>query len=296
MRKIIPLLAPLMLTPLLASCTAYYGPPPPPPPPRVVYAPPPPVVVRPAPVVVRPAPAPVVTNGAVSAFYSSLSPYGQWVITARFGQCWRPYGVPAGGRPYTNGYWILTDYGWTFVSNAPWSWACYHYGRWFSDSRYGWVWYPGLEWAPAWVVWRTGGDYVGWAPIPPGVTVSQFGFSPPIYSIDTVFPSFAFSFVRIEDFGRRDVDSFIISGSRSAAIVGQTNIFVGIGRENGRIVNRFNDEPGFEARIERYGHHPIERYRLGERRGPGPAEVRGNEVRMYRPDFRRSRGRDGHSR
>ena len=26
---------------------------------------------------------------------------------------------------------------------------------------------PGREWGPAWVSWRTGGDYVGWAPLPP---------------------------------------------------------------------------------------------------------------------------------
>jgi hypothetical protein len=31
------------------------------------------------------------------------------------------------------------------------------------------VWFPGedLDWGPAWVSWRTGGDYIGWAPLPP---------------------------------------------------------------------------------------------------------------------------------
>src|SRR5436190_6022006 len=31
------------------------------------------------------------------------------------------------------------------------------------------VWLPGtdLDWGPAWVSWRTGGDYIGWAPLPP---------------------------------------------------------------------------------------------------------------------------------
>ena len=24
-----------------------------------------------------------------------------------------------------------------------------------------------LDWGPAWVSWRTGGDYIGWAPLPP---------------------------------------------------------------------------------------------------------------------------------
>src|SRR5207248_3283991 len=30
-----------------------------------------------------------------------------------------------------------------------------------------WCWVPGYEWGPAWVSWRTGGNYVGWAPPPP---------------------------------------------------------------------------------------------------------------------------------
>ena len=30
-----------------------------------------------------------------------------------------------------------------------------------------WVWVPGVEWAPAWVTWRVGGGYIGWAPLPP---------------------------------------------------------------------------------------------------------------------------------
>src|SRR5262249_2194553 len=48
-------------------------------------------------------------------------------------------------------------------------WATYHYGRWANLADYGWVWFPGedLDWGPAWVSWRTGGDYIGWAPLPP---------------------------------------------------------------------------------------------------------------------------------
>jgi hypothetical protein len=34
----------------------------------------------------------------------------------------------------------------------------------------GWVWVPGYDYAPAWVVWRHADEdgYVGWAPLPPG--------------------------------------------------------------------------------------------------------------------------------
>jgi len=34
------------------------------------------------------------------------------------------------------------------VSDEPWGWACYHYGTWVDDPAVGWVWVPGVEWAP----------------------------------------------------------------------------------------------------------------------------------------------------
>src|SRR5262249_59564660 len=72
-------------------------------------------------------------------------------------------------RPYSDGYWAYTDYGWTWVSYEDFGWATYHYGRWANLDDYGWVWFPGedLDWGPAWVSWRTGGDYIGWAPLAP---------------------------------------------------------------------------------------------------------------------------------
>jgi hypothetical protein len=101
-------------------------------------------------------------------FYSSLSPYGEWVTAGNYGMCWRPVGVPMGWRPYVDGRWIWTEYGWTWASDYEWGWAPFHYGRWTFDPEYGWVWVPGYVWAPAWVEWRWGGGYVGWAPMPPG--------------------------------------------------------------------------------------------------------------------------------
>ena len=46
---------------------------------------------------------------------------------------------------------------------ASWGVVTYHYGRWYEDPREGWVWVPGSTWAPAWVSWREGGGYCGWA-------------------------------------------------------------------------------------------------------------------------------------
>jgi hypothetical protein len=109
-------------------------------------------------------------------FDEPLSPYGQWVVVEGYGRCWRPAQVEANWRPYANGHWELTDAGWYWESDEPWAWATYHYGRWEMTGNYGWVWMPQTEWAPAWVSWREGGGYVGWAPLPPerrgGVSVN----------------------------------------------------------------------------------------------------------------------------
>ncbi|WP_154402444.1 DUF6600 domain-containing protein [Mucilaginibacter endophyticus] len=111
-------------------------------------------------------------------FYDELDPYGTWVSDPQYGNVW----VPDAGddfRPYaTRGHWVVTDYGNTWVSDYEWGWAPFHYGRWRYDDYYGWEWIPGHEWAPAWVSWRHGGGYYGWAPLQPGISISiSFGNS-----------------------------------------------------------------------------------------------------------------------
>jgi hypothetical protein len=106
-------------------------------------------------------------NNSYQDFYTNLAPYGQWIQDAKWGFVWCP-DVDGGFRPYfTNGYWAYTQYGSTWISEYVWGWAPFHYGRWTFDSYYGWVWIPGAEWAPAWVIWRTGAGYYGWAPLSP---------------------------------------------------------------------------------------------------------------------------------
>ena len=104
----------------------------------------------------------------IDYFYDQLDPYGQWVWHPRFGYVWLPQTVSENWRPYTVGHWVYTDeYGWYWHSHEPFAWAVYHYGRWGYDPSYGWFWVPGDTWAPAWVEWRYGDRYVGWAPAGP---------------------------------------------------------------------------------------------------------------------------------
>ena len=115
----------------------------------------------------QPAPAPVAPEVSYQSFYDQLSPYGNWINYPGYGYVWMPNTGPD-FQPYaTNGNWIYTNAGWTWASNYSWGWAPFHYGRWFYENGYGWMWVPGNEWAPAWVSWRGGGDYYGWAPLVP---------------------------------------------------------------------------------------------------------------------------------
>ena len=119
-------------------------------------------------------------------FYQPLTPYGTWAAVGSYGYCWRPGRVAAGWRPYCEGHWAWTPCGWTWLSEEPWGWACYHYGRWVMTAECGWVWVPGREWAPAWVSWRHGPDFVAWAPLAPGVAIGV-GFGDVAFGFDVAW-------------------------------------------------------------------------------------------------------------
>src|SRR5579883_552735 len=122
-----------------------------------------------------------------SDFIQPLAAYGTWVDAPRYGRCWHPKDVSTDWQPYAYGQWVWTDAGWYWQSDEPWGWATCHYGSWTDDPSYGWLWIPGTQWAPAWVTWREGDNYIGWAPCGPN---------------ETVLPPSAFLFTGIHDFGR----------------------------------------------------------------------------------------------
>lgn len=127
----------------------------------------------------------------IGDFYQPLGSYGYWVDVAPYGRCWYPAYIGSDWRPYCDGHWEWTECGWYWVSNEPWGWACYHYGRWVRDSYYGWVWVPRTEWGPSWVSWREGDGYVGWAPLPPECDFGPQG----VLAVNVVIAPRAFVFV-----------------------------------------------------------------------------------------------------
>ncbi len=122
--------------------------------------------------------APPAANPDVAYFRQELSPYGRWILVEDGQWCWQPSVAMTTPewRPYWDrGGWVWTDQGWFWRSDYSWGWAAFHYGRWHLHPHHGWVWFPDRVWGPAWVVWRTGGEYCGWAPLPPGAVYDTVG-------------------------------------------------------------------------------------------------------------------------
>jgi hypothetical protein len=138
-------------------------------------------------------------------FVQPLNPYGSWVQYPGYGLVFVPARAVVGAnfRPYTNGHWEHTEWGWTWVDHHPFGWATGHYGRWFFDANYGWAWLPGTQWGPAWVTWRNGGGHIGWAAMPPG---SIYGGAYSVYDTSWVF-------VSTSNFGATSVGGYLVTGS-----------------------------------------------------------------------------------
>src|SRR5882762_9018187 len=106
---------------------------------------------------------------------------GRWESTPDYGYVWAPTVVVAGWAPYRFGHWVwIVPWGWTWVDDAPWGYAPFHYGRWVEWNS-AWCWVPGPRrlvpvYAPALVAWVGGpaggvsvafGANVGWFPLAP---------------------------------------------------------------------------------------------------------------------------------
>ena len=81
-------------------------------------------------------------------FYNGLTPYGSWIELDYGVVVWRPTVMRVDWAPYCDGRWIWTTDGWYWDSYEPFGYITYHYGRWYFDDYYGWLWYPDYEWAP----------------------------------------------------------------------------------------------------------------------------------------------------
>jgi hypothetical protein len=155
-----------------------------------------------------------------SFFYDALSPHGTWVEVAGHGACWMPE-VAEGWAPYTVGNWAYTDVGWTWVSHEPFGSIVFHYGRWLLTGD-GWAWVPGSDWAPAWVSWRVGSEYVGWAPLPPEVPWhANRGVGSWVDVHSEIGPGY-YRFCATRDFGAPRLNSVLLRSNKNSSVIFQT--------------------------------------------------------------------------
>jgi hypothetical protein len=117
-----------------------------------------------------------------------LDRHGRWEQDPELGPVWIPLNVAVDWAPYTVGRWVwVSPWGWTWVDQAPWGFAPFHYGRWVQ--RYSrWCWTPGsyvarpvyspalVNWSEPPPVYRPGvsislnifsGSGVRWSPLAP---------------------------------------------------------------------------------------------------------------------------------
>jgi hypothetical protein len=218
-------------------------------------------------------------NGvSFQVFYDELMPYGDWVKDGRYGYVWLP-AVQNDFHPYgSNGHWVMSEYGNTWVSDYDWGWATFHYGRWYFDNNYqSWAWIPDYNWGPAWVDWRTGGGYYGWAPMGPGFSVN----------VRINIPTAYWLFVPQHRFAYHNVYNYYVPRANRVKIYNRTTII------NNTVVYNNNTYYGGPTRreVQRVTRNEYPVHRVQSANAAGRASVSRNTVNTYRPDLQSARGR-----
>ncbi len=230
-------------------------------------------------------------EGAVSAdyetFYDRLEPEGDWIETSTYGYVWQPNVATRSRswRPYTDGRWVYTDAGWTWISEERFGWATYHYGRWTRIRNVGWVWVPGNQWAPAWVSWRASDDYVGWAPLPPEARFERgsgiHGWADSYYDIGPE----QYCFVPTVSLGEQRIEQVVLPAEQNITIVNRTTNVTNITYNNTVIVN---NGPNYDQ-VRTRSRRPIERLKLERQTNINVATtdsrpvIKGDAVQMAAP-------------
>jgi len=202
-------------------------------------------------------------DASVDFFYDNLSG-GNWIDVEGYGYGWQPDVAvnDTNWRPYADGYWAYTDDGWTWISYEDFGWATYHYGRWANLADYGWTWFPGtdLDWGPAWVSWRTGGDYVGWAPLPPrgaGVVYEGRPIGPQVDIEFDIGPEY-YNFCEVRYIGEPVLRNYIAPPVQNVTYINNTVNVTNITVKNNVV---YNYGPNYEV-LSAQSARPIQRLNI----------------------------------
>jgi hypothetical protein len=214
-------------------------------------------------------------NVSFQVFYDELSPYGQWVDFSNYGYVWIPDAGPDFVPYSTEGHWILTNYGWTWVSYYNWGWAPFHYGRWDYDNYYGWFWVPDNEWGPSWVNWRRADGYYGWRPMQPGFNTG-FGRDYNSYNDHWIF-------IRDRDIARYNINRYYVNRNdydwafSNSTVINNTYI--------DRNRNTTYVSGPARADVQRVIGRRVRPVTIQEKNGPGQ-DISNGQLRIYRPQVK----------
>lgn len=210
---------------------------------------------------------------SLQSFYDELSPYGVWIKDSQYGYVWRPDVDQEEFRPYyTNGRWAMTEYGNTWVSNYDWGWAPFHYGRWVYNRYNQWVWLPDTVWGPAWVSWRSGGGYYGWAPLGPsiniGINIGRGGYR---------IPDMCWNFIPYNNIYYNSYPRYF--GNRNRIYIQNTVIIKNTYVRNNRT---YYTGPRAEE-VRRATNQNVTVYNVNRSSRPGATRIDNNNINIYNP-------------
>lgn len=167
-------------------------------------------------------------------FNRVLIRYGDWIELHNRVFVWHPTSVNRDWQPYSDGRWFWTEFGWFWDSYEPFGWITNHYGRWDFDDQFGWIWFPGYKWAPAWVEWRMSDNYIGWLPLSPNAV---FDIEDGIYFSSASSLDFAFwSFIKLNHLRLGSLNDYFVKRNRTGSIYKYTESRTNYYLNNGIII------------------------------------------------------------
>ena len=158
--------------------------------------------------------------------YQDLDDYGQWRREPTYGTVWYPAVPVADWAPYRYGHWAwVAPWGWTWIDDAPWGFAPFHYGRWVNiGGRWGWC--PGTVvarpvYAPALVAFIGG---AGW-----GVSVASGASMPavgwvPLAPFEVYHPYYRTSVTYVRNVNVTSVNRTVINNITNVTVVNRTTV------------------------------------------------------------------------
>ena len=156
----------------------------------------------------------------------TLSQFGTFVQHAKYGEVWTPTVTPPGWHPYEACHWVNTrQFGWYFDDKRPWGQIVHHYGRWTHDDAMGWIWVPGVEFSPGWVVWRSSPQWIGWAPQLPDEDLTTI-------SADQFNNGGFWTFLDVNKFDQGCTGEQVVAAPQIPVILQQTQFVTEIDRVN----------------------------------------------------------------